>query len=222
MVVHFLETDMLDQPIEEAVELRPRGIIADDALCVLGSLYARIIDDWELSDMRDPAGIKRTPSRRVERFLSPAERRAALAELERGVATPFGTPGSIGGDGASVLAGDRGRPRERRHPASKRGSPEKGRDWDVSRYNNRQDHRPGGRVPVWRRLRRQSDRRLRQLQVQEDQALARRDELGGRSPEQVAKSEPHPASLKVGRSDPRLCSSGKRYKRCCGLARSLQ
>ena len=108
VVVHFLETDMLDQPIEEAVELRPRGTIADAALCILGSLYARIIDDWELSDMRDPAGIKRTPSRRVERFLSPAERRAALAELERGVATPFGNPGSIGGDGASVLAGDRG------------------------------------------------------------------------------------------------------------------
>lgn len=35
-------------------------------LCVLGSLYTRIIDDWKLSDMGNPtSGIKRRPSRRV-------------------------------------------------------------------------------------------------------------------------------------------------------------
>ncbi len=44
-------------------------------MCVLGSLYTRIMEDWELSEMQNPcAGVKRFGSRRVERFLSPEER----------------------------------------------------------------------------------------------------------------------------------------------------
>lgn len=58
---------------------------ADYAICVLGSLYSRIIEDWELSEMRNPcAGIKRFGSRKVERFLSPEERRTVEAVLDRG------------------------------------------------------------------------------------------------------------------------------------------
>ena len=64
---------------------RSRGT-ADYAVCVLGSLYTRIIEDWELSEMRNPcAGIKRFGSRRVERFLSPEERRAVEAVIDRGL-----------------------------------------------------------------------------------------------------------------------------------------
>src|SRR5690606_33048082 len=66
-------------------KLYDRSTLADYVLCVLGSLYTRIIDDWELAEMRNPtAGIKRRPSRRIERFLSPEERRAVVAEIEAG------------------------------------------------------------------------------------------------------------------------------------------
>ncbi|MEZ4449136.1 MAG: hypothetical protein R3B09_06625 [Nannocystaceae bacterium] len=52
---------------------------------VLGSLYTRIINDWELSDMRHPTvGVKRFGSRKVERFLSPEERQALDAVLDAG------------------------------------------------------------------------------------------------------------------------------------------
>jgi integrase len=65
-------------------------------LCDLGSLYTRIIDDWELSDMRNPtSGIKRRPSRRVERFLSPEERRAIVEVIDTGVRRSVGTKGAL-------------------------------------------------------------------------------------------------------------------------------
>lgn len=45
---------------------------ADYMLCVLGSLYTRITEDWEMVDMRNPAhGIRRFGSRKIERFLDP-------------------------------------------------------------------------------------------------------------------------------------------------------
>jgi len=69
---------------------------ADYAVCVLGSLYTRIIEDWELSEMRNPcSGIKRFGSRRVERFLSPEERRAVEAVIERGLQLRPANPGRI-------------------------------------------------------------------------------------------------------------------------------
>ena len=72
-----------------------RGL-ADYVICVLGSLYTRIIDDWELSDMRNPVtGIKRFGSRRVERFLSPEERRAVEDVLDRRQKVLHGHPGHI-------------------------------------------------------------------------------------------------------------------------------
>ena len=76
--------------------LAAQPALADYAVCVLGSLYTRIINDWELSDMKNPAaGIKRFGSRKVERFLSPAERRAVHAVLEAGQAIPRGRKGRI-------------------------------------------------------------------------------------------------------------------------------
>lgn len=72
-----------------------RGV-ADYAVCVLGSLYTRIIEDWELSEMRHPcAGIKRFGSRRVERFLSPEERRRVEAVITRGLRLRPGNRGRI-------------------------------------------------------------------------------------------------------------------------------
>ncbi len=69
---------------------------ADYAVCVLGSLYTRIIDDWELSEMRHPcAGVKRFGSRRVERFLSPEERRRVEAVISRGLRLRPGNRGRI-------------------------------------------------------------------------------------------------------------------------------
>jgi integrase len=76
--------------------LADRPGVADYVVCVVGSLYSRIIDDWELADIRNPAsGVKRFGSRRRERFLSPAERQAVLAEIEAGLRVPRGRPGHI-------------------------------------------------------------------------------------------------------------------------------
>jgi len=76
--------------------LSDRRGLADYVLCVLGSLYTRIIDDWELSDMRNPtSGIKRFGSRKVERFLSPEERRAVNDVFERRQKVHHGHPGYI-------------------------------------------------------------------------------------------------------------------------------
>ncbi len=69
---------------------------ADYAVCVLGSLYTRIIDDWELSEMRNPcARVKRFGARRVERFLSPEERRRVEAVISRGLRLRPGNRGRI-------------------------------------------------------------------------------------------------------------------------------
>ena len=76
--------------------LRGRPAVANHALCILGSLYTRIIRDWELADIRSPtAGIRRFPTRRVDRFLSPDERARVLATLDAGLALPAGKPGHI-------------------------------------------------------------------------------------------------------------------------------
>ncbi|MFY0537856.1 tyrosine-type recombinase/integrase [Nannocystis pusilla] len=69
---------------------------ADYVLCVLGSLYSRIIEDWELADIRNPVdGARRYGSREVERFLTPEERRRLQTVLEAGLRLRPGTRGSI-------------------------------------------------------------------------------------------------------------------------------
>ena len=76
--------------------LRDRPAVANHALCILGSLYTRIIRDWEIADIRSPtAGIKRFPTRRVDRFLSPDERTRVSALLEAAVRIPAGKPGHL-------------------------------------------------------------------------------------------------------------------------------
>lgn len=66
--------------------LRAHPAAGDYVLCVLGSLYTRIIRDWELIDMRNPvSNTKRFGSRRVERFLTPEERHNLETVLQQGV-----------------------------------------------------------------------------------------------------------------------------------------
>ena len=76
--------------------LSDRPGLADYVLCVLGSLYTRIINDWELSEMRNPtAGIRRFGSRKVERFLTPEERRRVDEVFESAQSIPRGRPGHV-------------------------------------------------------------------------------------------------------------------------------
>jgi hypothetical protein len=50
-------------------------------------MYTRFIHDWELADMRNPvSNTKRFGSRRVERFLTPEERRTLEAVLHKACA----------------------------------------------------------------------------------------------------------------------------------------
>jgi len=76
--------------------LRAHPAAADYVLCVLGSLYTRIIRDWELIDMRNPvSNTKRFGSRRVERFLTPEERNTLETVLQQGVRMRVASRGYI-------------------------------------------------------------------------------------------------------------------------------
>lgn len=78
------------------VSLRDRRSQANYMLCVLGSLYTRITQDWELSDMRNPTTrVKRFASRRVERFLSPEERRTIYEVVQAGLRRKPGSRGHL-------------------------------------------------------------------------------------------------------------------------------
>jgi site-specific recombinase XerD len=76
--------------------LRARPAAANYVLCILGSFYSRIIRDWELADIRNPvSNTKRFASHRVERFLSPEERRSLETVLQQGVRMRVATRGYI-------------------------------------------------------------------------------------------------------------------------------
>ncbi|MDC0672233.1 tyrosine-type recombinase/integrase [Nannocystis radixulma] len=69
---------------------------ANYVLCVLGSLYTRIIEDWELVELRNPAQkIKRFTIPQRERFLSPEERRRVQAVILAGLKIPAGRKGHV-------------------------------------------------------------------------------------------------------------------------------
>ena len=69
---------------------------ANYVLCVLGSLYKRIIVAWELSDMRNPShGVQRFTMKTRERFLTPEERQHLEATLLRGLQIPPGRKGHL-------------------------------------------------------------------------------------------------------------------------------
>lgn len=106
---HYLDTYILpalgDRPFTQVTRsgiqslhasLRAHPAAGDYVLCVLGSMYTRIIRDWELADMRNPvSNTKRFGSRRVERFLTPEERRTLEAVLHQGVRMKTSSRGYI-------------------------------------------------------------------------------------------------------------------------------
>jgi integrase len=106
---HYLDTYILpalgDRPFTQVTRsgiqslhasLRAHPAAGDYVLCVLGSMYTRIIRDWELADMRNPvSNTKRFGSRRVERFLTPEERRTLEAVLHQGVRMKIASRGYI-------------------------------------------------------------------------------------------------------------------------------
>jgi hypothetical protein len=63
---------------------------------VLGSLYKRIIDDWELTVMRHPThGVKLFKMKVRERFLTPEERQKLNEATEAGLKIPPGRKGHL-------------------------------------------------------------------------------------------------------------------------------
>ncbi|MDC0675970.1 tyrosine-type recombinase/integrase [Nannocystis radixulma] len=70
--------------------------VANYVLCVIGSLYSRIIEDWELADMRNPARkIKRFAIPERERFLTREERQRVQAVILAGLKIPAGRKGHL-------------------------------------------------------------------------------------------------------------------------------
>ncbi len=82
------------QELHASMKDRPGA--ANNMLMVLSSLFSRIIEDWELADIRNPArGIKLFPLRRRERFLTPEERQRLHAVIEAGLKLPAGKRGHL-------------------------------------------------------------------------------------------------------------------------------
>ncbi len=69
---------------------------ANYVVCVVGSLYTRIIDDWKLSTMHNPNHkIRLFKLKTRERFLTPEERRHVEETLLRGLQIPPGRKGHL-------------------------------------------------------------------------------------------------------------------------------
>ena len=76
--------------------MRDRPGAANNMLSIISSLYTRIIEDWEVAEMRNPArGIKLFPMRKRERFLSPEERQRLDVVIQAGLKTPAGRRGHL-------------------------------------------------------------------------------------------------------------------------------
>jgi len=76
---------------------------ANYVVCMIGSLYTRVIEDWELTNMRNPASrVRRFRGRKLERFLSPEERQRLHVVMRDGLRIPAGRRGHL--EPASVWA----------------------------------------------------------------------------------------------------------------------
>ena len=76
--------------------MRDRPGAANNMLAIVSSLYSRIIEDWELAEIRNPArGIRHFPMRKRERFLTPEERQRLDAVIQAGLRTPAGRRGHL-------------------------------------------------------------------------------------------------------------------------------
>ncbi len=69
---------------------------ANYVVCVVGSLYTRIIDEWKLSTMHNPNHkIRLFKMKKRERFLTPEERQHVEETLLRGLQIPPGRKGHL-------------------------------------------------------------------------------------------------------------------------------
>ena len=76
--------------------MRDRPGAANNMLSILSSLYGRVIEDWELAEMRNPAhGIKPFTLRRRERFLTAEERQRLDVVIQAGLKTLAGRRGHL-------------------------------------------------------------------------------------------------------------------------------
>jgi integrase len=76
--------------------MKDRPGAANYLVCVIGSLYSKIIEDWRLADMRNPAHkIRHFAMRKRERFLTPEERRRIHEVIQAGLKIPAGRRGHL-------------------------------------------------------------------------------------------------------------------------------
>ena len=82
------------QELHATMKSRPGA--ANNMVCVISSLYTRIIEDWELSDMRNPAqGVRHFAMQKRNRFLTSEERQRVHAAIQAGLQVPAGRRGHI-------------------------------------------------------------------------------------------------------------------------------
>ena len=82
------------QELHGSMKTRPGA--ANNMVLVISSLYTRIINDWELAEMRNPArGIRPFSIQTRERFLTPEERRRLHAVIQAGLKIPPGRKGHL-------------------------------------------------------------------------------------------------------------------------------
>jgi hypothetical protein len=98
-------------------ELKATPGKANYVVCVIGSLYTRIIEDWELSNMRNPASrVRRFRGRKIERFLSPEERQRVHAVMQAACGSPRGAPATSNRRACGPQPARPDRPAPRRDP----------------------------------------------------------------------------------------------------------
>lgn len=82
------------QELHASMKDRPGA--ANNMVLVVGSLYTRSIEGWEMADIRNPAhGIRHFPMKKRERFLTPEERQRLHAVIQAGLRLPAGRRGHL-------------------------------------------------------------------------------------------------------------------------------
>lgn len=82
--------------LEIHAKMKDRPGAANNVVVIISSLYTRIVEDWELAEMRNPArGVRLFTLKTHERFLTAAERQRVQAVIEAGLRTPAGRKGHV-------------------------------------------------------------------------------------------------------------------------------
>lgn len=82
--------------LEIHAKMKDRPGAANNVVVIISSLYTRIIEDWEMAEMRNPARrIRLFTLKKHERFLTAAERQRVQAVIEVGLRKPAGRKGHV-------------------------------------------------------------------------------------------------------------------------------